>query len=677
MSTTMIESQMKLRGTYVENTAARPVLIVNADDLGYSDAGDACILRAFHEGLVTSATLLVTGPSAASAARRASEAGLPLGLHLNLTEGAPVTAPSSMVSSLLDPSTGRFLGKHGLRRARPDAEHVHRETAAQLRMFSALVGRSPTHLDGHQHCHVIPGICEPVAKAMRDAGVTKTRLPLESAVRHWVMPAERRSFYVCVCAEARDALPVFEAHGVFAPSRFLGLSLMGADGCIERCWTALTSLPFGGKESEVCEWMVHPARAEILQSPPPSGIPSASNGRPVAGFGAEGPDEFAVSPERHLELERLCDTNLGWMVRRDEGVTLASFADVTLRPRCVRPASTVAIVASCIPLSGNHLTALRLRDYLATVGGWRVVVLDANVSRDAAELDATMTNEGVVVAVGLHALHGGSLLRACRVPYMIVLGGTDVNIVHEDPVAREVMRDALIRARRVVAFNSAMCRRARLSIVADALFDIVVVPQSAFVSRALELDFTVDDAADADGTNLIVLPLGVRIVKDPLFLLEVVRSRLARTAHMDIVGPVVDRTLADELRKRCGGNVRYLGPMPHSRLLHLMRRATVVANSSRSEGMSNALLEAMTLGKAVVVARRNEGNLSLIEHGVSGLLFNTPDEFADCVERVFADPQLRHALVRGASVTACRRFSPIVEARAYCDMVAVSAGSTG
>ena len=38
--------------------------------------------------------------------------GLPAGLHLNLTEGVPISPPH-VVQSLIDPLTGMFFGKFG------------------------------------------------------------------------------------------------------------------------------------------------------------------------------------------------------------------------------------------------------------------------------------------------------------------------------------------------------------------------------------------------------------------------------------------------------------------------------------------------------------------------------------------------------------------------------------
>lgn len=51
-----------------------------------------------------------------------------------------------------------------------------------------------------------------------------------------------------------------------------------------------------------------------------------------------------------------------------------------------------------------------------------------------------------------------------------------------------------------------------------------------------------------------------------------------------------------------------------------------------SEGESNALLEAMSLC-GPVVARNNSGNASLIHHGVTGWLFDTPQQMVEYAKK--------------------------------------------
>ncbi len=67
-------------------------LVINADDLGLDPAIDRGILLAHRKGIVTSASLLATGRSAADAVRAARSDGLALGVHLCLTTCLPPAA---------------------------------------------------------------------------------------------------------------------------------------------------------------------------------------------------------------------------------------------------------------------------------------------------------------------------------------------------------------------------------------------------------------------------------------------------------------------------------------------------------------------------------------------------------------------------------------------------------
>lgn len=72
-------------------------------------------------------------------------------------------------------------------------------------------------------------------------------------------------------------------------------------------------------------------------------------------------------------------------------------------------------------------------------------------------------------------------------------------------------------------------------------------------------------------------------------------------------------------------NLFYHPPVSRDHLLQYIQQCNVFLNSSISEGESNAILEAMYC-KVPVVARKNKGNQSIIEHNRSGYLYSTPDE---------------------------------------------------
>ena len=76
-------------------------VIINADDLGVHPGTDAGIIDAYSQGVLTSATLLMTTPWLEDAVRRAKAVGLPIGIHLSLTLGQS-RAGKAAVPDLVD-----------------------------------------------------------------------------------------------------------------------------------------------------------------------------------------------------------------------------------------------------------------------------------------------------------------------------------------------------------------------------------------------------------------------------------------------------------------------------------------------------------------------------------------------------------------------------------------------
>ncbi|HEY2461164.1 MAG TPA: ChbG/HpnK family deacetylase [Candidatus Acidoferrum sp.] len=159
-------------------------LIVNADDLGWTDGVNRGIADAHRNGIVTSASLLANGAAFASAVTLArSTPGLGVGVHLNLSDGAPI-APRDRVSSLLNPS-GEFAGGPEnllLRIARRNLSLSEVETE-----WNAQIGKirdadlQPTHLDGHKHVHMLPGLFEIAVRLAKKHGIGAIRVAHEAS----------------------------------------------------------------------------------------------------------------------------------------------------------------------------------------------------------------------------------------------------------------------------------------------------------------------------------------------------------------------------------------------------------------------------------------------------------------------------------------------------------------
>lgn len=163
-------------------------VIFTADDFGLDLAVNEAVERAHREGVLTSASLMVTAPAAADAVARARRLpGLAVGLHLVLVQGTPACAPSEVTPLLT--SEGRFLdspAQAGLRYFfSPTARAaLAREIRAQFEAFKAT-GLPLDHVDGHTHLHIHPTIFSLLLEIGRDYGLKAMRVPYERPIASW------------------------------------------------------------------------------------------------------------------------------------------------------------------------------------------------------------------------------------------------------------------------------------------------------------------------------------------------------------------------------------------------------------------------------------------------------------------------------------------------------------
>lgn len=143
-------------------------LIVNADDFGYTEGVTRGILHCFKQGIVSSTTVMANSPILEWSLQEAMKAGIPVGLHANLTKGTPCL-PWQEVYSLVD-DKGEFLpSPRGLVLSAQSC-HVEREIEAQLERVLSL-GIQVTHLDGHHHVHGVQLIEEAIIQVANRAGL--------------------------------------------------------------------------------------------------------------------------------------------------------------------------------------------------------------------------------------------------------------------------------------------------------------------------------------------------------------------------------------------------------------------------------------------------------------------------------------------------------------------------
>jgi chitin disaccharide deacetylase len=149
--------------------------IFNADDLGCSPRTDAGIIEAARAGIVNSASLLVTAPGAAHSHAMALDAGLEVGLHLNLTSEAWIDPSNETRRELV--RTVRGYEQTGGPLPSAIGRRVQEDVTAQFELFVSIAGDPPAHVNHHRFPHAIPGYGEVYAEAAATPGVPGRHVP--------------------------------------------------------------------------------------------------------------------------------------------------------------------------------------------------------------------------------------------------------------------------------------------------------------------------------------------------------------------------------------------------------------------------------------------------------------------------------------------------------------------
>jgi len=131
-------------------------LIINADDFGWNRATDEAVDRLAQLGTLSSTTVMANMPCAEDVVGLAHDhPQLGIGVHLTLTQGAPVS-PRSEVRSLIG-DDGDLLPlaalSRRLRRRSIEPGEVTAELTRQIRRAKQLLGARLDHWDSHHAVH--------------------------------------------------------------------------------------------------------------------------------------------------------------------------------------------------------------------------------------------------------------------------------------------------------------------------------------------------------------------------------------------------------------------------------------------------------------------------------------------------------------------------------------------
>jgi predicted glycoside hydrolase/deacetylase ChbG (UPF0249 family) len=158
-------------------------LILNADDFGLTPGIDRAIGELHSAGVLTSTTLMATGPAFDDAVAIArAHPTLGVGCHIVLTDGVPVSPPET-IPSLIGPDGRSFRpALTGFLRAlllgRIRAEDITREALAQIHKLQHA-GIRVTHIDTHKHTHLFSAVARPLLEVSEQTSIRAIRNPFE------------------------------------------------------------------------------------------------------------------------------------------------------------------------------------------------------------------------------------------------------------------------------------------------------------------------------------------------------------------------------------------------------------------------------------------------------------------------------------------------------------------
>ena len=223
-------------------------LIVNADDYGYYNCVSQGILEAASHGILTATGIFAnSGHFTEHVGWLRDNAGLDLGVHLNITDRAPLTIN---MQNRLSRWAGRFPGKYTISRAllsgKITTEDVRSEWRAQIKRCLDE-GLQIRFLNSHEHIHMLPPLF-PVLQALAgEYGISHIRFPTSEPFRNLTTGAIVRDILIKITEHFN------RPHLTNPAVRFLGMGESGRLGT-EYLQQRLPKL----KPGHVYELMCHP-----------------------------------------------------------------------------------------------------------------------------------------------------------------------------------------------------------------------------------------------------------------------------------------------------------------------------------------------------------------------------------------------------------------------------------
>ena len=279
----------------------------------------------------------------------------------------------------------------------------------------------------------------------------------------------------------------------------------------------------------------------------------------------------------------------------------------------MKPASRILILTpTALPtITGNAMTAERWRRGLAALGV-EVEVFPVQ-GAEVSELLQRLRHFAPHLIHVHHAWRSGSILLDPRVeegyrkiPLVVSPGGTDLNVDWKLRERKEIIGQIFSRARFIVVQSDEISHRLQ-KVFPEGKENLVFISKS-FVWLGDEV-YDLRGAANCrQGEILFFFPAGIRPVKGNLECLQMLEKVYAARPQIRAVfaGDPIDPGYSARFEraiKRLQSFARWLPPVPPQAIRSGYQAADIVLNASRSEGLSNALIEATAAGRPILASK--------------------------------------------------------------------------
>jgi glycosyltransferase involved in cell wall biosynthesis len=293
---------------------------------------------------------------------------------------------------------------------------------------------------------------------------------------------------------------------------------------------------------------------------------------------------------------------------------------------------------------GNSLTAERIKNGLIQEG-MTVSIFDSSCDslKDTAEFNPDI----------VHCLHGtrshlfiSELYHHISAPLVITLTGTDYNNPEKPETLSEKLSYMLQKSSAIITFNS-FAKDLLLELFSPLPENTHVIPQAVELMKWNKNRNSIRNKYEYTENNIIILMAGgIRSIKNLDYAIDACYEIEKQNHHIKLIlaGPIIEPDTADHIlnKGKALNCFSYLGELSQQETRRLMYASDIFLNTSISEGMSGAILEAMA-ESLPVIATRNSGNAALVDNNQSGFLvrLNDPDDLIEKLLHLISDKELR------------------------------------